>query len=84
MGIRVIERGGVPISAFLSHNQRLQLREIGIKVDKWNGLLAECCGNEEQAKLLADLRGGIPNDEKPLVEGSSLRVAAQKHANNRQ
>lgn len=67
------------MSSFLKPGQEKRLREIGNKVDEWKEIVKKCGGNEKLAEVLADLR--IGGDGKPPVEGSSLRVAAQKHAN---
>jgi len=74
------------IRVFLSPKQVKELREIGEKGDQRWLLLKEAGGDEAVAELLAQLRGvdGVPPKERPLVEGSSLRVAAQKNAARRQ
>jgi hypothetical protein len=79
---------GERIEDFLNPDQKRKLEEMGRKGDKWRQLLREVGGDEELAELLADVRGisafGIPDYEKPKLEGSSPRVAAQKHATRRQ
>lgn len=77
------------LGSFLTSRQRELLKEVGQKGNQWREILDEASGSEEIAQMLVEVRGveqlgGTPPNEKPRLEGSSPRVAAQRHAAKRQ
>lgn len=75
------------LANFLPEEVKERLKAAGRRVSLWQQYLKRAQGDEAVAQVLADLEGevdlgALPSESKPKVEGPSLRIAAQKEANN--